>query len=326
MDADGVIVADARPTAIVRGGFDVIHVHWPDYFINVPSRIHATWRLFAFMALILIARWRGAKVVWTIHNLSAHESRHPILESWMWRWFGQHLDGYTALTEGGRRAGLERHPALTRLPGRVVPLGDYRGEYLDDLGRDEARKQLGIGPAMPTVLFFGIIRDYKNVPHLMDVFRQVEERDWRLVIVGNPATDELRYSIQERALQDDRVQVHLRFVLDEEVQVFMRAADLVVLPFKEILNSSSALLAVSFGVPVLVPDRGTMPELVELAGASLARTYADELTADDLAGALVWAQQTEKRPKPALESLSWQRIAAETVDLYRDIIAVKGHR
>jgi beta-1,4-mannosyltransferase len=43
----------------------------------------------------------------------------------------------------------------------------------------------------------------------------------------------------------------------------MRAADLIALPYKEILNSGSAILALSFDRPILVPAAGALAELSE---------------------------------------------------------------
>jgi glycosyltransferase involved in cell wall biosynthesis len=49
----------------------------------------------------------------------------------------------------------------------------------------------------------------------------------------------------------------------EELQYFLNASDVAVLPFAEILTSGSAITALSFGLPVILPSIGCLPELVD---------------------------------------------------------------
>jgi glycosyltransferase involved in cell wall biosynthesis len=105
-------------------------------------------------------------------------------------------------------------------------------------------------------------------------------------------------------------------VPENDVQRYLRAADLVVLPFKEITNSASALLALSFDRPVLVPARGAMGELQTVAGRDWVSTYEGDLTPRILADALDWALQRPRDGSPHLEALEWPLIARQTLALY----------
>ncbi|MDY7008651.1 MAG: hypothetical protein SWX82_33215 [Cyanobacteriota bacterium] len=53
-------------------------------------------------------------------------------------------------------------------------------------------------------------------------------------------------------VNDSRIKLKFGFVPDKKLQEYFRAANFVVLPFKDILNSGNALLALSFDCPVLV--------------------------------------------------------------------------
>ena len=118
-----------------------------------------------------------------------------------------------------------------------------------------------------------------------------------------------------------RIRLHIGFVLAEEVQYFFLATDLVVLPFLEILNSGSALLALSFDRPLLVPAKGGMSELQSQFGPEWVTTYAGELGSDILVSALAWAT-AKPRPEPLrLQRLDWGHIAEQTLVAYRSIIA-----
>ena len=83
----------------------------------------------------------------------------------------------------------------------------------------------------------------------------------RLVIAGRPATDADALTILAATQRDARVRTHLGFVPDRDVQRFLKAADFVVLPYRDVLTSGGALLAVSFARPLVVPRRGCLAEL-----------------------------------------------------------------
>jgi hypothetical protein len=80
-----------------------------------------------------------------------------------------------------------------------------------------------------------------------------------------------------------------------------------------VLNSGSALLGLSFGRPVLVPERGAMAELRELAGDSWVRTYSGDLSADVLRDAMVWAETASRDDLLPLDELAWHAIARQTL-------------
>jgi glycosyltransferase involved in cell wall biosynthesis len=136
-----------------------------------------------------------------------------------------------------------------------------------------------------------------------------------LLVAGAPHSLELGDEVRAAAGDDPRVRLELARIPDEAVQRYLRAADLVALPFRDITNSASALLALSFDRPVLVPARGAMGELRALAGGHWVRTYDGELVPAELAAALDWAGWPRAAP-PRLEALAWPGIARRTLAAY----------
>ena len=302
--------------------FNVFHVHWPEWELNTfVSAIEAGTRLKFKLLAIDFIRARGAKVVWTVHNLKAHEGLHPTLEKWFWLAFIRRVDAYIALSQSGREAALKHFPQLEHTPGYVIPHGHYRDEYPNS-SSENARKQLGIDPAAKVLLFFGRVREYKNVPALIRAFRKTRG-NVVLCVAGQPSSEDLTSTVKMEAAADPRVLLHLYGVPRERVQVFFRAADLVVLPYRDILNSGTALLSLSFNRPVLVPDRGAMGELRAKTGPRWVRTYAGEIDASKLEAALNWVIRTE-RPKEA-ELDEWPKLAEQTLSVYEEITAKKKH-
>lgn len=312
----GVAVTECSIDRLIRERYDVWHLHWPESILNRPwwqSRL----LLDTFGGLLRLARHRGTRIVWTVHNLRAHERLHPRLEARLWRELTAHLDGYIALSEGGRRAVLAAHPALAERPGFVIPHGHYRGAYPDTVSRAAARQALALPAGARTVLWLGQIRPYKNLTGLIDAFRLLPASDLRLLVAGRPVSRDLARQVRALAADDWRVRLHLNFVPPEEMQLYLRAADLVVLPYREILNSGSAILALSFARPILVPVRGALAELSREVGPGWVRTYHGDLAPAHLSAALDWALAAPRDAPQLFQQLSWERIARQTLAAYQ---------
>ena len=105
---------------------------------------------------------------------------------------------------------------------------------------------------------------------------------------------------------------------NDELQLYLKAADVVVLPFLDILTSGSAITALGFGRPVIVPAIGCLPELMDERMAVL----YDPQAADGLRQALMAARQRDLVAAGAAaydhaRSLAWDKIARQTLEAYR---------
>lgn len=312
----GATVDEATPRNLFGIRHDVVHLHWPEYLFSAPGLARAVLQAFVFVLVITMLRGRRTKIVWTVHNLAAHERRHLRLEDHMWRWFVDRVDGYIALSDAGRDTAQERFPALTGRPGFVIPHGHYRDEYPDGTSRAAARRKLLLPMDGHVICVFGAIRPYKNIPALIDTFRSIDVDDWRLVVAGHAPDDRLSAELRDRAGDDSRIRLDLSLVPGDRVQVYLRAADLLVFPYRDILNSGSALLALSFGRPVLVPDLGAMADLRQFVGDAWVRTYDGPLSARTLLAAMEWAENTPREALPTLTDLDWDSIARKTLAAY----------
>jgi beta-1,4-mannosyltransferase len=316
----GAKVAEFSPSRVLNESFDVWHLHWPDATWNRKGFVEAFVRAIALLLLIDLARYRGIRIVWTVHNLHAHDVRHPRLESWFWAKFARRVDGYLSLTESGQRAAIGAFPALASRPAFVVPHGDYRGSYPNRIDRRLARRRLGITEEARVVLFAGNIFAYKNVPQLIRAFKEVASIDSKLVIAGRPADAQIEADVIEEANDHPGIRLDLSFIANDELQVYFRACDLVVLPFRDILNSGSAILALSFDRPILVPDRGVMGELQHQVGERWVRLYSGELSADTLQDALDHAASISSKECVDLSPFRWSGVAQKTLDAYLAIV------
>lgn len=136
-----------------------------------------------------------------------------------------------------------------------------------DLTPAEAKRRLGIGEDEGTILFFGRIRPYKGLEQLLAAFQQLVARraNFRLVIAGEPKRGSEDYLEQiNRTIEEDftpgRIIAKIQFIPDEEMELYLKAADVLVLPYKEIFQSGVLFLAYSYGLPVVATDVGSFRE------------------------------------------------------------------
>ena len=315
----GVQIRDFTAARVLRGGYDVLHIHWPEKVLSALPGLGKAVGAGVGVGLLEAAHRQGARIVWTAHNVRPHESRDTRLEHWYWSQMVRRVDAVIHPSVSSRAAVEARYPDLAPQPSAVIPLGHFRGSYPDRLTRAEARAGFGIRTGTRALTFLGLVRPYKNVPHLIRTVRSLPaDMSVVLLVAGKPLTPDLAATVEAAAGSDPRVRLTLRRVPDDEVQRYLRAADLVVLPFTDITNSASALLALSFDRPVLVPSLGAMGELQALVGPDWVRTYCGDLTPAVLSDAITWAGR-RAGAMPDLDALDWSAIARRTLSLYQAV-------
>ena len=297
---------------------DVWHLHHPDTVVFPRAAVQSLVECVLMRCLLSWARRRGTRILWTVHDLDSSDGVHPRLERWFWRYFLPRVDACVYLTETGRRLARRRFPALRRVPGTVIAHGDFSPAYPNVLSRAEARAALGLADEVPVLLHFGLIRPYKDVPRLIEAVRELDSGEAVLLVAGRVWDAALERELRERAASAANVRLHLQWIAFEDTQRWFKAADLVVLPYRRILNSGTVMLALAFGRPVLVPDRGTMSELRERFGANWVRVHAGELDGATLRAAVRWARETP-RDAPDLDGLDWATLAARTLAVYASL-------
>ena len=136
-----------------------------------------------------------------------------------------------------------------------------------NLSPSDAKRRLAIDNSERTILFFGRIRPYKGLEYLLDAFRRLtsEQENYRLIIAGEPKKGEENYLKEIRQRLDQgfdhgKITQRIQFIPDEEMELYLKAADVLVLPYNDIFQSGVLFLAYSFGLPVIATDVGSFRE------------------------------------------------------------------
>ena len=125
----------------------------------------------------------------------------------------------------------------------VIPHGNYIGYYSNSVSKSEARKRLNLNDENFVYLFLGLIRPYKGVEDLVDAFLKLSNTNTRLLIAGRVFGINNYESTNSNDLTKSncRIKLFLDFIPDEDIQVFLNACDVFVLPYKDITTSGAAL-------------------------------------------------------------------------------------
>lgn len=246
-----------------RNRIKVLNLHFIQQFYKSSTVIRKLVKLILFAVYLLLARLLGYTTVFTLHNL---EPTYPIQPAWLdytGHWLASNwttrviVHCQEARKLLAERYGRRRNIYFVDHPNVI----DY---YQNSISREDARTKLGLPDDAIVFLFIGGVRPNKGIELLIQTFKQHDGGHLRLMIAGGVFPPETYVqSLKDMAAGDDRINFFLDFIPEDEMQVYLNASDIVVLPFARILTSGTANLAMSFGRPVIVPRLGCLPELVE---------------------------------------------------------------
>ncbi len=122
-----------------------------------------------------------------------------------------------------------------------------------ELSPAEAKRQMGLSKHHKAILCFGRIKPYKGIEHLLTAFQQLAKNDpdFRLIIAGEVQKGNERYMADLKrtiAFEVERGQVILKtqFIPDADMERYLKAADVMVLPYKDIFQSGVLFLSLHF--------------------------------------------------------------------------------
>jgi len=236
--------------------------------------------------------------------------------------------------EGGRDT-LERQGIA---PSKVHVIA--HGTPVVDCGsREEARRRLNIPLDAKVALFFGLIHRKKNVDTVVAAATRIAERlpGFRLVIAGRTRErnifDTLYATRLARLMQPGLaagwLDLRKGFVPTEAIRDYLGAADLVLFPHDQRYGSASGVfhLALGAGRATLCSSSPKFGEAREIFGRHIPAAFAPTRNVDGWTEAMqtllsnpTLCREAETLAKAAANSTSWDVIAKQHLELYRQIL------
>lgn len=275
----------------------------------------SAWSVLGFLNRIFLRR----PLIYVVHNVLPHEVRwwDPYLTSGTLHW-GTH---FIIQSEE------EKERLLSLLPGAqavIVSLPAFNLFSTQKVSRGTARKQLGLPLDVPTLLFFGIVREYKGLKNLLAALPRVRKRlgRVRLVVAGEFWEEKRPYlEIIDRLEIHDSVMIVDRYIPNEEVALYFSAADVLVAPYQRVTGSAVVQLAVANDCPVIATRAGSLPQAVHhgitglLTQAGSSQALAETIIQFFVRGL---EQRREEEHSNAETSLQWQHVIRLIEDIGRE--------
>lgn len=253
---------------------------------------------------------KGCKVITILDNVIPHEQK--FFDKPLTSWFLKQNTGFIAMSKSVENDLLSLRPDA-RFLLKPHPLYDHFGEKVD---KTVAREKLGLNPEKKTLLFFGLIRDYKGLDLLIEAFDLLDE-SYQLVIAGESYGSFDKYdALIRRSRRPDDIKVFNRYIGDNEVPLFFSASDVCVLPYRTATQSGITSIAYHFETPLIATPAGGLSESIEKQGVGL---MIPEITPVSIANTLdvfykkdpaIFNQNFAREKK----ELSWDSFAGAILD------------
>lgn len=307
-----------------------------------PKIFHVLWNnkfeMLDRVFLMLYYRLLRKKLVLTVHNVNTkkRDSNDSVLNRVTLKIQYRLMDHLFVHTESMKRELIEEYRVCPSTI-TVIPFGINNAVPVTNLTSDAARQQLGVGKAERLILFFGNIAPYKGIEYLIDAFQKVlsSKDNYRLVIAGNIKDCNAYWSAIQKAIdrevKERRILLSIRYIPDDETEVYFKAADLLVLPYRYIYQSGVLFLGYSFGLPVVATDVGTLREdIIEgetgfickpddpIQLAKTIQLYFSSNLYNDL------CSRREKIKDYARERYSWEVVSQQTERVYGTLLAARS--
>jgi len=319
-----VVAVYARLAAYAaRTDSPLFHLQWPYKLVFLDRTV-----------MNLYYKALGKKLVFTAHNVDgdARDGISSPAKRFSLRFLYRIVDHIIVHTERMKREMIERFGTPPEKIS-VIPHGLMSAVPETALSPREARWQLGLDATQRILLFFGLIAPYKGLETLVAALDFLHQKGQKLtlIIAGRIKEcpdywDQVRHLIEQSGLNGNVV-TDLRHVPDEMVEVYLKAADVMVLPYRGIFQSGALFLAYRFGLPLIATDVGSFRDDIILGRTGfvcrpddpedMAKTIETYFASD------LFANLEERRweiREYAQERYSWEHIGGMTRRVYERVL------
>lgn len=243
---------------------DIVHLQW-------PRALFENWQAPTEESLVRLQDqleyWgQTARIVTTVHNIRAHgRSRGPFHDE-LYRLVYEASDGLIHMGTVSRDLLHDEYP-LPEKDEVIIPHGWY-DTLPNEVSRKQARRELGISEQAALAVVFGALRSPDEVTLIREGVRNWKNSRKRGFIAGRFTWPENRLhdwaAKKYHRLRTLFLPVSFRFgrFANSRIQYFLRAADVLLIPRRRILNSGGVPLGFTFGRVVAGPNEGVVGEIL----------------------------------------------------------------
>jgi D-inositol-3-phosphate glycosyltransferase len=255
----------------------LFHILWLDRFAWIDRTL-----------IIIYYRLLGKKILYTAHNIN--ERKRDGGDSLLNRASLRGLYGlvdHIFVHSAKMKTQLRQDFRVNAEKISVIPFGINNTLPRTAITSAEAKARLGLRSHDKGLLFFGNIAPYKGLESALAAMDLLTKTDgnYRLIISGQIKDCPKYWARMEQMIESLSLDPYLirriQYIPDEDVEIFFKAADVLVLPYKFIYQSGVLFLSYSFGLPVIATNVGSLEdEILEGRSGMICRSGKPEDLAD----------------------------------------------
>lgn len=244
----------------------IVNLNWYEGGVDRKPLIKgSTIFLLKFLMLVKYKLFR-TKIIYTIHNTVPHDSQNPKISKMFMSiiiWFADivviHSKNSLFYLDF-----LDHHRVGKKL--EYVPLPNYINSYDYDESenirvsefRNRYRNHL-------FVLYFGLVRPYKNIELLVEVSERFLDKKIKFLIIGEPESNKYKDNLENiirNSKNEKNIFTIFEFIEDKYLKSIFSLIDIVCLPYdiKSSLNSGAIILSLSMKRTTLSPKISTLDD------------------------------------------------------------------
>lgn len=226
---------------------DVFHFHWINAYLN-HKPLKAFIATFSFMAYILVLKLKGTKIVWTLHNSIkfTHHGKNKRLENILVPFLLNKVDKIIIHSKFQKNhLDKKYHNKLVWIPHQ---------NYCTILNNSLKNKE-------EYFLFFGGIDEYKGLETAIKSYKKSKKKV-PFKIIGSVSNSKYKDKLIQLIGNEKKIIFEDRYIEDNELELMVKNAIAVVLPFKQITNSGTLIYTLSCYTTIIMTNSILSDELL----------------------------------------------------------------
>ena len=255
--------------------FDIVHIHEPEYLsYELEGCMNHTdvipkdlWRRLKQS----LEYWKThSKIVHTRHVQEPHVRVDDEFKK-LYKTVFSYCDAVAHFANYSITQFKEFYPNLKEVIHHVIPHQNY-ASLPNDISKEEARYNLNIKSDAKVMLVFGMVKEREK--HIIKTaFKAIHHKNKVLLAPGWKTKRRpikwirlrewvFKYELK-KALKNNKFRTNLGFIKEEDAQNYRNAADVLLIPRIDELNSGNITLGFTFGLVVLGRNGGDIGEILK---------------------------------------------------------------
>jgi len=306
----------------IRSDSRVFHIQWLNKFEYFDRTI-----------LNLFYKFLEKKIVFTAHNIdiSKRDGNSSLLNKLSLQFLYKivdHIIVHTKIMKDELTSEYNINPNKIS----VISFGINNTVPNTALTKSQAREILGLDESLKILLHFGNIAPYKGIDVLLDSISLIDNKidNFKLIIAGRIKNSQKYWEYCLKKIETNEIEYKIikdiRFIPDSEIEIYFKASDVLILPYKFIYQSGPLFLAYNFGLPVIATNVGSFTEDIIVGKTGYICRREDP---KDLANTIVNYFNSNLYfdievtnnfiINYSVERYSWDNIARKTISVYNNI-------